>query len=60
MEGRGFKIMSAFDPLYAKLPLWAQHIAVSAYGVYWRQLRFGAGYAQFVREYQQREFLFQT
>lgn len=47
--------MGAFDPLYAKLPVWAQHIAVSAYGIYWRQLRFGAGYADFVREYQQRE-----
>lgn len=47
--------MSIFDPLYARLPVWAQHLAVSAYGVYWRQLRFGAGYAGYVREYHERE-----
>lgn len=47
--------MSTFDSLYAKLPVWAQHLAVSAYGVYWRRLRFGVGYADFVREYQKRE-----
>ncbi|HMN01028.1 MAG TPA: hypothetical protein PKC99_18655 [Anaerolineales bacterium] len=47
--------MSAFDSLYAKLPLWAQHMAVSVYGLYWRQLRFGAGYARFVQEYHERE-----
>ncbi len=47
--------MGAFDPLYAILPVWAQHAAVTAYGLYWRQLRFGPGYSQFVREYEGRE-----
>ncbi|MBI1792672.1 MAG: phenylacetate--CoA ligase family protein [Chloroflexi bacterium] len=47
--------MSKIDPLYAKLPVFAQHIAVSSYGFYWWQLRFGPGYSQFVKEYQERE-----
>ena len=47
--------MGAFDPLYAKLPVWAQHAAVTAYGLYWRQLRFGPGYDDFVGEYRGRE-----
>jgi phenylacetate-CoA ligase len=47
--------MSAFDSLYAKLPIMAQHIVVTAYGFYWRQLRFGSGYHHFVHTYQERE-----
>ena len=47
--------MSAFDSLYARLPVIAQHAAVTAYGLYWRQLRFGPGYPQFVQQYQERE-----
>jgi phenylacetate-CoA ligase len=47
--------MSVFDSLYAKLPVIAQHAVVTAYGLYWRQLRFGAGYPQFVQQYQERE-----
>lgn len=51
--------MSAFDSLYAKLPVWAQHTTVTAYGLYWRQLRFGNGYTQFVQQYQGREYFTQ-
>lgn len=47
--------MSALDPLYAKLPVLAQHLAVSAYGIYWHRLRFGPGYEGYVQEYQSRE-----
>lgn len=47
--------MSAFDSLYAKLPIMAQHAVVTAYGLYWRQSRFGPGYPQFVQQYQERE-----
>jgi len=47
--------MSTFDHLYTKLPVWGQHLAVSAYGVYWRRLRFGPGYADFIRQYLERE-----
>ena len=43
------------EHLYARAPVWAQHGMVTAYGVYWHRLRFGSGYAQCVREYQQRE-----
>ena len=55
MKGCGLKVMSAFDSLYIKLPVMAQHAAVTAYGFYWRQLRFGPGYRQFVEGYQERE-----
>jgi phenylacetate-CoA ligase len=48
--------MSAFDSFYAKLPVAVQHAAVTAYGFYWRQLRFGNGYPQFVQQYQEREW----
>lgn len=47
--------MSAFDFLYTKLPVWAQHATVTAYGLYWHQLRFGNGYPQFIQQYQERE-----
>ena len=47
--------MGRFDAIYARLPRWAQHGAVSAYGAYWHWLRFGPGYARYVKEYTQRE-----
>jgi phenylacetate-CoA ligase len=47
--------MSKFDRFYAKLPTWAQHVAVSAYGYYWSWLRFGPGYRDFLGEYRERE-----
>lgn len=46
--------MGAFDSLYARLPVSAQHLAVSVYGLYWRALRFGGEYPDFVREYELR------
>jgi phenylacetate-CoA ligase len=48
--------MSRQDELYARLPIWAQHTSVSAFGVYWHWLRFGPGYSQFVCDYLSREF----
>lgn len=51
--------MSRLPSLYARLPIWAQHRAVSAYGVYWHWLRFGPGYQAYVRQFKQRE-LFTT
>ncbi len=47
--------MGRFDALYARLPLPAQHAAVSAYGVYWYWLRFGPGYRRYVNEYAARD-----
>lgn len=47
--------MSVWDAFYAKLPVLAQHAAVSLYGAYWHLLRFGAGYATYVKDYQSRE-----
>lgn len=47
-------VMSRFDTVYAALPVWAQHAAVSAYGTYWYWLRFGAGYQSQAREFASR------
>src|SRR2546428_2553352 len=47
--------MSGLSSLYARLPVWAQHRAVSAYGVYWHWLRFGPGYQLYIEEFTQRE-----
>lgn len=47
--------MGKFDRFYAKLPVWAQHAAVSAYGYYWKWLRFGPGYRNFLAGYRERE-----
>lgn len=50
--------MGQFDKLYAKLPLWGQNLAVSAYGLYWYWLRFGPGYQKAVNAYRHREQTF--
>jgi phenylacetate-CoA ligase len=47
--------MSLGTHIYRSLPVWAQHGAVSAYGAYWRRLRFGPGYGSFVQDYVARE-----
>jgi phenylacetate-CoA ligase len=47
--------LTGFDSLYTRLPLWAQHGAVTSYGLYWRWLRFGPGYQHYLRDYQERE-----
>ncbi|HEU4628909.1 MAG TPA: hypothetical protein VFS08_04160 [Gemmatimonadaceae bacterium] len=47
--------MGKLDGVYARLPVWAQHGAVSTYGAYWRWLRFGPGYARHARAYAARE-----
>ena len=47
--------MSKFDTLYAKLPVFAQHLAVSSYGYYWHWLRFGDGYSGQLRNFNNRE-----
>lgn len=48
-------MLSIFERFYSHLPIWLQHLSVSAYGLYWRQLRFGPGYREYVREYLERE-----
>jgi phenylacetate-CoA ligase len=47
--------MSILDAVYAKLPVFAQHAAISVYGLYWRWLRFGPGYSKFLSNYLERE-----
>lgn len=47
--------MGKFDKLYARLPIWAQHGAVTTYGAYRYWLRFGSGYRHYVQEFTKRE-----
>jgi phenylacetate-CoA ligase len=48
--------MSRLDSIYSKLPVFAQHMVVSGFGLYWHWLRFGPGYSQSLRGYLEREF----
>lgn len=50
------QFMSAFDRLYSFLPIWTQNAAVSTYGLFWWNLRFGHGYSKFLQEYLEREY----
>src|SRR5258707_8456176 len=47
--------MSLATDSYRHLPVWAQHAAVTTYGLYWHWLRFGPGYGASVRAYRERE-----
>lgn len=41
--------------VYRRLPVFAQHLAVSIYGFYWHQLRFGPGFGESLLGYLERE-----
>jgi phenylacetate-CoA ligase len=47
--------MSTSDAFYARLPVWAQHTALTVYGIYWHYLRFGPGFKRYVQEYKEAE-----
>lgn len=47
--------MGRWDKLYSRLPVAGQHLAVTAYGLYWRRLRFGAGFEEALALYRSRE-----
>ena len=47
--------MGQAERLYTHLPTWAQRLAVSGYGYYWRWLRFGSGYQAHLAGYLERE-----
>ena len=47
--------MGKFDSLYAKLPVWAQHTAVSGFGLYWYWQRFGGDYQTSLNEFLARD-----
>lgn len=49
--------MGKLDKIYAGMPIWAQHGAVSAFGLYWYWQRFGAGYQKSLNRYLQRDRL---
>lgn len=47
--------MGAFEAVYRRLPAWAGHLAVTAYGFYWKRLRFGAGFDEALGRFRVRE-----
>jgi len=47
--------MALAASIYKALPVWGQHAAVAAFGLYWHWLRFGPGFDRFVSEYKDRE-----
>ncbi len=47
--------MGRFDKIYAKLPVWAQHAAVSSFGLYWYWQRFGGDYQQSLQAFLARD-----
>lgn len=47
--------MSISAEIYRRLPVWAQHGAVSAYGAYWHWLRFSGSYQSHLAQYLARE-----
>lgn len=55
MEVGRLKAMSAFDSLYTKLPVMAQHAAVSAYGAIWKHRRYGGDFKKKLKEFQSRD-----
>jgi phenylacetate-CoA ligase len=47
--------MGRWDNLYARLPVAGQHLAVTAYGLYWRRLRFGPGFEKSLVRFRARD-----
>jgi len=43
--------MGKFDSLYKQLPVPAQHLAVSLYGIYWQNIRLGGKFPQLKNDY---------
>lgn len=41
--------------MYAALPVWGQHAAVTAFGAYWHWARFGPGFSKRVQAFEERE-----
>ena len=46
---------SLFDRVYAKSPVWLQQLGISAYGLVWKQRRYGGNFKQLLREFEARE-----
>lgn len=47
--------MTKLDKIYASLPIFLQHQAISLYGVYWYWLRFSGRYMRHEKNYRKRE-----
>lgn len=43
------------DAIYAHLPIWGQHVAVSTYGLWWKRLRFGGRFDHHCRIFRERD-----
>jgi len=46
---------SLFDKIYAKSPVWMQHIGISAYGLIWNRRRYGGDFKKKLIEFQSRD-----
>src|SRR5687768_10242618 len=46
---------SLFDMVYAKSPVWLQQIGISAYGLMWKQRRYGGAFKQLLMEFEARQ-----
>jgi len=46
---------SIYDRIYANAPVWLQNIGVSAYGIVWRQRRYGGRFREYVNQFVSRE-----
>lgn len=46
---------SVFDRIYARSPVWLQHIAISAYGLAWKQRRYGGKFTDYVNHFSEHE-----
>ena len=49
--------MGKAEQIYSRLPVVAQHAAVSTFGLYWKWVRFGPGFQSRVRSYRSRDHL---
>ncbi len=52
---RFLHFMDLAERIYRRLPTWAQHGAVSLYGLGWHWRRFGPGFRRYLDEYARRE-----
>lgn len=46
---------SAFEKFYPYAPVWAQNLAISAYGLAWRRERLGGAFDEYVAAYRERD-----
>jgi phenylacetate-CoA ligase len=48
-------VANIFDRIYADSPVWFQQIGINAYGLIWRQRRFGGNFKHYAKQFRERE-----